>query len=370
MKNLLAKLDSEKIAQYLQLNNWVRGEDYIPGRVREYLTPDQNDAILLPMESSFTDYFSVLESTLKEIAGFERISFKKLCTKLINPSCDLLSWRINDDSTIGGSISFNSMYENIGNIKDMLGAACLDILNPSTYHSKVNTKEVQEQLALYKFGQTEVGSYILNVLCPLGYYQYQLFDTRTEQLPLSRRINLNVLSNISSIQESVRDGGSEMKEKVDGGEISVNFLNSLASLYEANKDSDLSLTAAWNNDIPLLVEPISKVSLNPHCIDSVLAVVEDYTPKQEQNVEDSFYGKIIKVEAEAEVDNRKVVDVKIATIGAELRTVTVSATLNYVDYFTLVQQAFQEGLTVKVTGIRTSTARSIKLSGARIELAK
>lgn len=370
MTDLYTKLNSENIAQYLLLNKWVRGEDYIPGRVREYLTPDQEDAILLPMDNSFTDYFSVLERALKVIAEREHLSLKRLCTKLINPSCDLLSWRINDESTVGGAISFNSMYENIGNIKDMLGSACLDILNPTTYHNKVNIKEVQEQLSLYKFGQTEVGSYILNVLCPLGYYQYQLFDADTEQLPISRRINLNILSNISRIQKSAEEGSAEMRETVDEGTVSVNFLNSLASLYEANKDSELSISAVWNKDIPLLEEPVNNVSLNPRCIDAILTVVEEYTPKKEQNVKDSFYGKIVKVEAEAEVDNRKVVDVKIATIGEELRTVTVNASLNYAEYFGLVQQAFQDGLDVRVSGIRTSTARSIKLSDAMIEIAK
>jgi hypothetical protein len=161
-----------------------------------------------------------------------------------------------------------------------------------------------------------------------------------------------------------------MRETVDEGTVSVNFLNSLASLYEANKDSELSISAVWNKDIPLLEEPVNNVSLNPRCIDAILTVVEEYTPKKEQNVKDSFYGKIVKVEAEAEVDNRKVVDVKIATIGEELRTVTVNASLNYAEYFGLVQQAFQDGLDVKVSGIRTSTARSIKLSDAIIEIAK
>lgn len=370
MNDWLSKLNSEQIAQYLQLNKWVRGEDYIEGKVREYLTPTQDDAVLLPMENSFSDYFSVVYRTLSSIAEFEKISLKKLYTKLINPSCDLLSWRIKDESTEGGAISFNSMFDNISSIKNMLSASCLDVLSPSQYHAKVNVKDVQEQLSLYKFGQTEVGSYILNVLCPLGYYQYQLFDPTQESLPLARRINLNIMENISGIQKSIENGSQEMRDKVAEGLISVNFLNSLADLYEVNKEAELSITAAWNKDIPLSNEPLSQVSLNYKCIDGVLSAVEDFTPKQEQNVTAVFFGKIINIGAEAELDNRKVVEIKVATIGDNMRTVTVSATLNYNQYIETVQKAFNAALDVKISGTKTSTARSIKLTDASIELAK
>lgn len=370
MKNWLSKINSDQIVQYLQLNQWVRGEDYIEGRVREYLTPTQDDALLLPMENTFTDYYSVIYRALSTIADYEKITVKRLYTKLVNPSCDLLSWRIKDETTEGGAISFNSMFDNISSIKYMLSASCLDVLYPSQYHSKVNVKEVQEQLSLYKFGQTEVGSYILNVLCPLGYYQYQLFDPDQQQLPLSRRVNLNIMDKINGIQRSVEEGSQEMRDKVAGGEISVNFLNSLADLYEINKDAELSITAAWNKDIPLLSEPVSQVSLNTRCMDGVLSAVEEFTPKQEQNVNAVFFGKIINIGAEAELDNRKVVDIKVATIGENMRTITVNATLNYSQYIETVQEAFNAGLDVKLSGTKTSTARTVKLSDASIEIAR
>lgn len=370
MNDWLSKLNSELIAQYLQLNQWVRGEDYIEGRVREYLTPTQDDAVLLPMDNSFTDYNTVIYRTLSSIADFEKTSLNKLYTKLINPSCDLLSWRIKDESTEGGAISFNSMFDNISGIKSLLKASCMDILSPSQYHSKVNVKKVQDQLSLYKFGQTEVGSYILNVLCPLGYYQYQLFDPAQHELPLSRRINLNIMDNIGGIQKSIEDGSQEVRDKVAEGLISVNFLNSLADLYEVNKDAELSITAAWNKDIPLAKEPVTQVALNYKCFDGVISVVEDFTPKQEQNVPAVFFGKITNIGAEAELDNRKVVEIKVATIGENMRTTIVNATLNYNQYIETVQNAFNAGLDVKVSGTKTTTARSVKLADASIEFAK
>lgn len=372
MSILISNLDGQKIAKYLTLQHWQTLGTLHSGRVSQLLSPNKQDVVMLPLTNNFSDYEEVMNKALRVIARNENTTVIHLYNKLTNPSYDFLRWRITGDSTAGGNIPFNSMGANIDFIKDMLGTACLDILSPAVYHAKVYTKEVNEQLAKYSFGQTEIGSYIMNVLCPLGHYQYQLFDPTKEDLPLARIINLNILNNIETIQRSVEDNSQELNDSVESQVISVNFLSSLSEMYEENKDSQITLRADWNRDVPLIgnPDPVSNVLLKPNCLDRVMMTVEAYTPKEEQNVKATYFGKITNIGTEAEIENRIVFEIKVATIGENLRTVYVVATLSYSEFFFLADKAFQEGANVKITGVRTTTARSIKLKEASIEVAE
>lgn len=368
-ENMISKLSPERLARYLTIHNWVEIDSLFEGKVRQFLNPQQNDAILLPTDNSFSDYQNIMYRFLCILAEEEKESLKGLYNKLVNPSCDILKWRIADENTFNGAIPFSSMGSNIDYIRDMLGSACLDILNPSPYHAKLYTNDVQTQLKKYSFGQTEIGSYILNILCPLGFYQYQLFDPNEETLPLSRRINLNVLRNIDKIQHSVLENSQEMRDNVAEGNISVNFLTSLSNLYEENMNSNLTISAAWNSTIPFLEgEPISTVQLQPCCIDKVGQTIEEFTQHEEQNVEVEYVGKIVSISTDAEIDDREKCVVKLATIGDNLRTTTILATLSYADFFNIADSAFQTGANVKVKGTKTTTFRSTKLSNARLEI--
>lgn len=371
MSIVASKLDGRKISEYLRLRNWQNYGSLNNGRVNQIVSPDGKNVVMMPLDTTFSDYNDVMYKALREIASYEKTSVIHVYNVLTNPSYDILRWRISDENTSGGNIPFNSMGANIDFIRDLLGTACLDIMNPSIYHAKVYTKEVNDQLSQYSFGQTEIGSYIMNVLCPLGYYQYQLFDPDVEKLPLSRRINLNLLNNIDLIQRSVEEKSKELDDSVESQSVSVNFLNSLSEMYEENKDTQISLSADWNLAIPHIDEPnpVSNVILKPNCLDKVMETVEKYTPKEEQNVPATYYGKITNIGTEAEIENRTVFEIKIATIGENLRTVYVIATLSYSQYFMIADKAFQEGANVKVTGIKKTTARSIKISDATIEYA-
>ena len=217
IKEYIDKLQNGLICQYLNLNNWHEVETLFNGKVRQFVTPDEDDAVLIPMSKEFRDYYRVMIDSISTIANIENDTIKGLINKLINPTADILKWRISDDETSLGIIPFSSMSNNIDYIKDLLSSACLDILSPSPFHKKVVTKDVQKQMAMYKFGQTEIGSYILNIVCPLGYYQYQLFEPQVEDLPLSRRINLNIINNISVIQNSIINQNSIFKDTVAEG---------------------------------------------------------------------------------------------------------------------------------------------------------
>ena len=372
MKNIEKYIDllhNENVCQYLVLNQWHEIARLFDGRVRQFISPDEEHAILIPLIKEFYDYYKVMNDSLIGIAKFEDTSLRSLLNILLNPTSDILKWRIANDNTALGAISFNTMFDNIESIRSLLASTYKDILSPSTFHKKIMVTDVQEQIATYKFGQTEIGSYILNLVSPLGYYQYRLFDPQEEELPINRRINLKMLSSINQVQQSVLDNDSMLDEKVASGDISVNFLNSLTKIYEDNKDSDVSISAMWDIKIPSLIEnPINELMLNPRCIDKVVQTAEKYTPKQEQNVPKTYYGKITNISGAAEIDNREKLIVTIATIGEDNQKLSVKVELDNSEYAHIVSEAFENGANIKASGTFTTQARSIKLVEANIKI--
>ncbi len=369
LNTLLQAIPGRKIAAYLKANNWKELDSVFNGRVLQFLSPDSEISILLPIDSDFSDYTEGMYNAIRIIAQKEKMSFAGFVAKLANPASDILKWRVANDLTAKGSIPFSAMEETIGSIKNILSTACLDVISPAKYHAKLFTKDVKEQLSKYEFGQTEIGSYILNVICPLGQYQYNLFNAEEEDIPLSRKINIKVIDSISRLQHYVADGGQELDEKVDEGKISINFLSALSDIYEEFRDSELTISAKWNSYVPILNNNVpDNVQLIPIYNEKIISVIEKYTPKQDTETERHFFGKIINIGAEAEVDNRSSVDIKIATIGENGKAITIYTTLGYSEYFSIVDRAFTDGLNVKISGFAETSMKKIKLINAKIEI--
>ena len=367
-KAYIDKLDVEKICLFLNRHGWREIGSLKSGRIKQFEKDSVDDAILVPFSKKFSDYYNVFTDSLQVLSNSESSTLISLLNKLINPSCDLLKWRIADSDTFMGSIPFDTMGNNIDHIKDLLAVSCLDILKPSTFHKKVLTNEVVTQIKQYKFGQTEIGSYILSILSPLGTYQYDIFNPIVEELPLTRRINLRLLDNIDKIQNSVEKNSSELIDCIQSQEISVNFLTALSDLYIENRDAQVSISANWNSDVPNSsdISVVTDVTLTPRCIDKVMEVAEANTPQEQQNVEKTFYGKITNIGGAAELDNRSTIKIKIACIGDEGRKITVQAEMPYSTY-DIAEDAFENADTVKVTGILSKAGYINRLSHASIE---
>ena len=367
-KSIIDKLDAEKLCRYLINMGWQQLPDLYSGKIKQFQSRNEEEAVLVPMSKSFTDYYREVKETLSIIAQVERKTIEELTNKLLNPSQDILKWRIADELTNRGVIPFNSMTENIEHIKDLLASTILDIIDPSKTHPKLYTKEVNAQLSKYQFGQTEIGSYILNILCPLGYYQYNLFNPELEEMPMGRKVNMRILEGISKVQKSITDRSSELQDILDEGKISVNFLTALTKLYEENNNADVSIKADWNSYVPLPSNiEVSNVALNPRCYDSLMEVVAKNSPQLEQNIEKTYCGKICTIKGDADVANREKITVIVSVIDDDMRKTNVNVELNYQQYFSTVSDAFETGANVIVKGIVSRTAKTIKLSDASIQ---
>ena len=120
MKNIekyINLLHNDKVCQYLSLKGWHEISTLFEGKVRQFLAPNEEYAILIPMTKDFSDYYHVMHDSLLTVATFDNKTLNALFNVLINPSSDILKWRIADDNTSLGAISFNTMLDNIDDNK-------------------------------------------------------------------------------------------------------------------------------------------------------------------------------------------------------------------------------------------------------------
>ena len=373
MKDLKKAIDLitvEKLEKVLSFLKWRELDVLMNGRVRQFVSPDDEYVALIPLVKEFSDYYRVLGETLQSIASFENRAIEALVNRILNPSYDIQKWRIANSYTSDRKIPFFSMTDTIEKIKDVLATTYLDTLNPTRFHKKVYTMDVNKNISEYSFGQTEIGSYILNILCPLGDYQYTIFNPTEQDIPLNRKINMRLLSSINNIQKDLGNSDTnKVDEDVDKGLYSVNFLDSLVDIYDETKDTEMNIIVDWCKDVRFVKEaPVSSIKLEPIFMEKVNFIADKYRPKKEENVQKTYYGKIESITANPEVENREYVQIKIVTIGDDNKKLNIQSRLNYNAFYSIVKTAFDNGSNIKLSGIQKDIGKQKWIDNGVLEL--
>lgn len=373
MKDLKRAIDLitvEKLEKVFSFLKWRELDVLMNGRVRQFVSPDDEYVALIPLVKEFSDYYRVMGETLQSIASFENRSIEALVNRILNPSYDIQKWRIANNYTSDGKIPFFSMTDTIEKIKDVLATAYLDTLNPTRFHKKVYTTDVNKNISEYSFGQTEIGSYILNILCPLGNYQYTIFNPTEQDIPLNRKINMRLLSSIDNIQKDLKNSNNnKVDEDVDQGLYSINFLDSLVDIYDETKDTEMNIIVDWCKDIGFVNEPpISSIKLEPIFMEKVNFIADKYRPKKEENIKKTYYGKIESITANHKVEDREYVQIKIVTIGDDNKKLNIQSRLNYSTFYSIVKIAFDNGSNIKLSGIQKNIGKQKWIDNGILEL--
>lgn len=355
MKNLnhiIDRISYDKIVALLISLNWSEYKPLMHGKVLQYISPNGRYAVLIPTDNSFDDYYSVMEDTLNKISSLMNVSIEALINRILGYSYDIIKWRVSGNNTNSGTIPFFDMATTIDNIKNMLATSYIDVLNPEQFHKKVFTTEVNDNISKYSFGQSEFGSYIFNIMCPLVGFQYEMFDDSPENYPINRRINIHILDSINNIQNDISNGNKiKVDEDVSAGKYSVNFLDSLAAIYDNSLDSKVNISMDWCKALSMINSNIpSDLELTPRIIEHVYEVADKYRPKTEEDVNKTFYGKIESISADSEIDKREYVGIRLIIIDDNNRKSTIQSKLNYQQFYSIVQNAFDNGLTVRLSG--------------------
>lgn len=366
--DLTEKINPFAFSKYLKDTGWIQFESKRKNVKIYQLEIEENFfQVIIPCDKRLCDYRQAMYKAVETVAMAENKSVEQVMLYLLNPNTDILKIRLQKKEIEAGNILLDDAICLYENAKKLLAATALDILHPKKYHQGRVDDSVLEFLSNCRFGQTEIGSYVVSIVCPFaeldedeGYKQLSIFsDEERCADSLTRQVTSRVINNIVEIKKQIDSGNMDLLvSDKDGTIISANFYEALNGLNLESEGADVEFIAEWS--------PIVK---NTTCIEDRIMLSHDYYQpiesiisklKEEKNKSTKIIGRIKKLESSPDVEKRTMGKVSIVYLDENDKKRTVTAKLEKNDYAKAIE-AHACGSHVEIMG-ELKTGRSATIT--------
>ncbi|MCI8293487.1 MAG: hypothetical protein HFH53_08160 [Hespellia sp.] len=355
--DLTEKINPLAFAKYLKDTGWElfpSKRTYI--KIFQYEKNDDFFQIIIPTEKRLGDYKEAMYKAVQTVAKVENKSVQQIILYLLNPNTDILKIRLEKKEIEAGNILFDDAIQIYENAKKLLAATALDILHPRKYHQGRPDDSVLNFLSNCRFGQTEIGSYIVSVVCPFAeldenedYKQLSIFSDEEQCAhSLTRQVTNRVMENISYIKNQIDNGDlDKLALQNEKKMISANFYEALNGLNLDSDETNIEFIAEWSPTVK-----------NNNCPENRIFLTHDYYQpiettigKLKENVNKStkIIGRIKKLESSPDVQKRKKGKITVVYLDEHDKPKIVTANLNKSDYDKAIR-AHENGYHVEIIG--------------------
>lgn len=360
----LADITAEQISAYLELSGWRKDGD-LGGLASVWHRPEagaEDAEVLLPSATRRAkDFDSRLIDAVTAIATFESRSPIEIVAEVLGHFSDRIRVRVFHYDVDGGSIPLDDGVLLIKRARDMMEAAAYASMSKRRQFSGRKSEETNTYLKSLRLGQTEVGSYVVNIIAPMP--EQQIPQMGLPSVPMTSLVTATLSSGLHALDSaigSVANGGSKFAfdEAVNNG-ASANLCDALVGMSGEEKRRGFEVTVFAAGAGRESTQPVTyrfdqeKVERVEQA--SAYYKGEDYT----------LYDRTIKGSVE-KLDRALTEDRGTITIAATIegRTKNISVELDKDEYHMAVK-AHDDKQIVECHGDVRVTARSARLMNPR-----
>jgi len=355
--DLTEKISPIAFAKYLKDTGWALFQTKRENiKIFQHERNDDFFQVIIPMERRLNDYREAMYKAVETVAKVEAKSIEQVMLYLLNPNTDILKIRLEKKDVEAGNILLNDAICVYENAKRLLAATALDILHPKKYHQGRMDDCVLKFLSNCRFGQTEVGSYVISVVCPFAeldenedYKQLSIFSDEEQCAnSLTRKVTSRVMENISLIKNHIDNG--ELDKLILQNEdriISANFYEALGGLNLDSDGADVEFIAEWSPIVKNVSNVRSRVMLTHDYYQPIETAIRKL--KGEANKLTKIVGRIKILNSSPDVQKRKKGKITVVYLDQDDKRKTVTVNLNKNDYDKAIR-AHERGYYVEIVG--------------------
>lgn len=240
-------VDADDISRYLRMRGWQRSVGKRSGI--SVFRNSLGTEILLP-SSEYSDYDDRIFSALASIATNEECSVNQLVDQISTPASDLIKLGLVDDSTESGSVPFKEGLRLLNGARKALAATACSVVQPQNVHLRLQRTEVDTFLDQCRLGQTERGSFIVHLVCPiepLPFEDLQIKVGSRDRLTFGRKVTRGFVEATKKLVDAIDN--ETVEQLISGNEtysISANFCEALVEMQPDGERSTLVIASKWD----------------------------------------------------------------------------------------------------------------------------
>ena len=359
-EELAGKISHIDVAQYLRDLGWneVATKTNLVN-IFQYESPESFFQVDLPTSRDLRDYKNAMFRAVESIARSAMKSTEHVILELLNPLSDILRIRVQESSAQAGSLFVEDAIKLYENAKKLLTFAAMDVERPQLFHSGRPPAGISEFIGQCKFGQTEIGSYVVSVVCPFAFLdnsqmvQLTLFSETEEcAYSLTRKTINKLISSVNTVKEAIQQGNLE---KISENNISANFLDALSGINIYRKDSVLDLTVKYAPTISINTLTVSSATIDHDYYEPIDTLVKRIKHIHED--EKTYIGRIRNLNAPPDLAIREQGMITIVYLDETDKKSSASVILSINDYNAAIE-AHRTGNPVKIIGTMSRQPRS------------
>ena len=345
------------LRDFLKAQGWTLRQEGIADRLYVMQNPQfPRRQLVFPMDTTVADYAESAYRVLEKLSEMIGERPESLLSRIQTVRDDALRFRIYTEQGGNGSLPLGFAALLVTGAEQLLKAAACTVLRPRLHHPRLALTEALQLIEKTRFGQTETGSFILKVSCPIHALDTQgtiHFDEKS--LPFVRQVTLTLKRGIEqligAIENDTLDRWIEELKKTETPLVSSNLCEAVTQFHDAGLDNALDLFMDWS-----MLEPVDQKDR----LKKPLRIQRDYFGRIEEvrrelrpvsdHTTDTFFGTVEDLCGEMGEDGKRSGEVILALLLRDGETTQARVTLSAEDYEKADRAHMTEGAYVEVTG--------------------
>jgi hypothetical protein len=359
---LLARLDPVQVKEYARATGWVRETRINNGRIAVFAHPQSDlDQIIVPLNRNSSDFARVMGDVVAILAEKERRPAQEVLNDLLLPPADVLRFNESGPVADGGDVPLDhGIGLLVGARKQLLAAACSE-LRPQRYHPRMSLAEAEQFLQQCRLGQTERGSFIVTVACPL--HAVSGSENLYDKAPFTRRVTALLMRSLHRLSLALDADELDplLNPTPEEPVISANLCEGLLDMTPEGDGSVLTVSASWARTLPppAAVPLPGVVRLRRETFGRIEALAERlrpaHTPQRQM-----LFGFVDTLNGRPNADNQMEGQVILRLVDPESEIIRARTDLNVTDYHT-AWQAHGQNLPITLQGIVRRIGRTFRI---------